>query len=340
MKLKPIHEQVVVIVGATSGIGLETARQFANKGAKLILSGRSSLELDSTVAQVNAEGAQAVGVVADVTQWEDIRTIALRAVEVFGRIDTWVHLPGVSVYAPFLETSPEEFKRVIEVNLIGTAYGAMAAMPFIRREGRGVVILMSSIEARVSMPYHSAYAGSKHGIDGFIKSLRIELAKDKIPICITNLMPASINTPFFDKSRTKLGVKPKPIPPVYEPREVAAAILYAAQHPVRDVVVGGAGYTFETMARVAPRLLERILLVIGFQGQKSNQEKGQGAPSNLFEHVSGFHTTHGNYPGRRSLSTWIETHPAAGFLAAGALITGISAVFAFRSHSVHRRLDP
>src|SRR5512146_2812920 len=160
MRLKPIDEQVVVIVGATSGIGLETALRFARKGAKLVLSGRSSLELDSTLARVAAEGAQAVVVTGDVSHWEDVRTIALRAIETFGRIDTWVHLPGVSIYAPFLDTSPDEFKRVIDVNLIGTAYGTMAALPFIRREGTGALILMSSIEAQVSMPYHSAYAGS------------------------------------------------------------------------------------------------------------------------------------------------------------------------------------
>src|SRR5512147_625325 len=118
MKLKPIDEQVVVIIGATSGIGLETALQFAKRGARLVLSGRSSLELDSTVARVMADGGQAVGIPADVSNWEDIRTVALRAIETFGRIDTWVHVPGVSVYAPFLDTSPEEFKRVIEVNLV------------------------------------------------------------------------------------------------------------------------------------------------------------------------------------------------------------------------------
>ena len=337
MKLKPIDEQVVVIFGATSGIGLETALQFAKRGARLVLSGRSSLELDSTVARVMADGGQAVAVPADVSNWEDVRAVALHAIEVFGRIDTWVHVPGVSVYAPFLNTSPEEFKRVIEVNLIGAGYGAMAALPFIRREGKGALIVVSSIEARVSMPYHSAYAASKHGIEGLLKTIRYEVNKENLAISITNVMPAGINTPFFAKSRTKLGVKPKPVPPIYNPRSVADAVLYAAEHPVRDIIVGGAGVFYATLQRVSPRLMDRLIMATSFKGQETNEVKSPEAPSNLFEHIGGFHKTEGEFPGRRSITTWVETHPAASAIAAGALIASASAVFAFLSTNPKRK---
>ena len=229
VRLKPVEEQVVVVMGASSGIGRETALRFARRGAKVVASARSEEGLYSLVDQIEGEGGEALYMVADVAEFDRVKAVADRAAETYGRLDTWVHLPGVSIFALFEEIEPEEFKRVIEVDLMGQVYGAMAALPHLRREGRGALIHISSILARRSVPLQSPYCAAKHGIDGLLESLRVELRHEGCTIGVTNVMPASINTPFFDKSRTKLGVKPKAVPPFYEPGVVADTILYAAE---------------------------------------------------------------------------------------------------------------
>ena len=313
MNLKPIHEQVVVVVGATSGIGRETALQFGERGAKVVVAGRSSSALSELVQQIQSRGGEASLQVADVSQYEQMQALAERARELYGRIDTWVHVAAVSLYAPFQETSPEEFRRVIEVNLIGQAYGAMAALPHLKREGGGALIHIGSVESKRSFPLHSAYSASKHGMIGFIDALRVELMHDRIPISVTTILPAGINTPFFDKSLTRLGVKPRPSPPVYEPELVANAILYAAEHPVRDIYVGGAGKSMEWLHIVSPNLADRLLSRFGYRPQLTNVPKTDRAPHNLYEHVEGYDQAQGSFSKEaRSISifTGLETHPA------------------------------
>src|SRR5215204_4116118 len=240
MQLKPVEEQVVVVMGASSGIGRDTALRFANRGAKVVLSARGEKGLNSLVEEIRHDGGQAVAVPADVAEFARVKEVADRAVEKYGRLDTWVHLAAVGLYATFEQTTPEEFQQVVDVNLMGQVYGAMAALPHIKREGRGALIHISSLEAKRSFPYHSAYAAAKHGIDGFLEALRVELKHEGWPISVTQVMPGTINTPFFDKGRTKLGVKPVGIPPIYEPETVSNIILYAAENRARDLVSGGA----------------------------------------------------------------------------------------------------
>jgi NAD(P)-dependent dehydrogenase (short-subunit alcohol dehydrogenase family)/hemerythrin superfamily protein len=208
MQLKPIHQQVVAILGGSSGIGRETALEFAQKGAKLIVSARNEAGLKTLVEEITRLGGTADYIVADVSVFDQVKAVADKAVQLYGRLDTWVHAAAVNLYTTFEQTTPEEFQRVVEVNLMGQVYGAMAALPHLKREGRGALIHVSSVEARRAFPYHSAYAASKHGIDGFLESLRVELLHEHIPISVTNVMPASINTPLFNKSRSKIGVKP------------------------------------------------------------------------------------------------------------------------------------
>jgi NAD(P)-dependent dehydrogenase (short-subunit alcohol dehydrogenase family) len=155
MRLKPIDQQVAVIVGASSGIGRETARRFAKRGAKLVVSARSRPGLASLVAEIQGEGREVTAIPADVVEFAQVNAIAGRAIEAYGRLDTWVHLAAVSVYAAFEQTTPEEFRRVIDVNLLGQVYGAMAALPHLRREGRGALIHVSSVEARRALPLQS-----------------------------------------------------------------------------------------------------------------------------------------------------------------------------------------
>ncbi|HSL30981.1 MAG TPA: SDR family oxidoreductase [Anaerolineales bacterium] len=294
MKLKPIHEQVVVVVGANSGIGRETALQFAEGGAKVVVAGRSLPSLNELVEKIESKGGEAAAHEADVSDFTQMQALAERAVELYGRIDTWVHAAAVSVYAPFQETKPEEFRQLIEVNLIGQAFGAMAALPHLKRSG-GALIHIGSLESKRALPLHSAYSASKHGMIGFIDALRVELMHDRTPVSVTTILPAGINTPFFDKSLTRLGVKPRPSPPIYEPEVVARAILHAAEHPVRELYVGGAGKSLEWLHLLSPSLADRAFSRIGYRPQLTSTPKTDQARHNLYEHLEGYDRAQGTF---------------------------------------------
>jgi NAD(P)-dependent dehydrogenase (short-subunit alcohol dehydrogenase family) len=314
MELKPIQDQVVVIVGATSGIGMNTAIEFGKRGARVVLAGRSEADLRNVLTRIRENGGDGITVTADVSNWEQVKGIADQALGTYYRIDTWVNLAAVSIWGAFSTITPEEFKRIIDVNFMGQVYGAMAALPIIRQQNKGSIIFVSSVEARVPLPLHSAYAASKHAIDGFVRSLRMELDHAMIPINITSIMPSSINTPFFAKAKTNLGVKPRPFPPVYESGPVSSAILYAAEHPVREIVVGGAGFLMQIIERISPRLTDAFLQRTGFDFQETSEIKPSDAPSSLFEHLPGFNQVQGEFDREArsfSLETWLATHPAA-----------------------------
>lgn len=311
MQLKPIDQQVVVVFGASSGIGRVTAKQFAERGAKVVVAARNEAGLASLVNEIQAMGGTAVAQVADAGDFAQVQAVADRAVREFGRLDTWAHLASVTVYATFEQTTPEEFKQIIETNLVGQAYGAMAALPHLRREGGGALIHVSSVEAHVAFPYHSAYAASKHGIPGFLDALRLELKKEGVPISVTNIMPATINTPFFSKARTKLGVKPNAPPPVYPPSTVADQILYAAAHPQRDMIAGGSGKLYIQTQKISPRVMDALLLAVGFRLQRTEEPKGADAPNNLFEPVDDNRVDgdYGSIAFRHSAYNWLGRHP-------------------------------
>ncbi len=335
MKLKPIKDQVVVVMGATSGIGKETALRFAQKGARVVVSGRSQEALDALVEQIRSSGGEATGIAAEVSEYGQVKNVADRAVQIYGHLDTWAHLAAVDMWSAFEDTAPEEFKRIIDVNLTGQAYGAMAALPHLKSEGRGALIHVSSLESKRAVPYQSAYSASKRGMVGFLDALRMELVNEHISISVTNIIPASVNTPLFDKAMTKLGVKPEPIPPVYEPELVAEAILYAAHRPVRELYVGGAAQSVTIMQRISPRLGDAALRRLG-QIQYSDIEKSSFAPHNLYKHLDGYDTIQGDYTVEaksRSLGTWMQTHPLARWAAMAAFTAGmvILPAVAFRS---------
>lgn len=282
IQLKPINQQVVAVVGASSGIGRETALRFANRGAKVIVSARSESGLLSLVQEIQNLGGEATAIVADVSDFEQVKAIADKAAAVYGRLDTWVHVAATGILARFDQLTPEEFKRVIDVNLNGQAYGAMAALPHLKQEGRGALIHVSSMEGRRALPLQSAYSSSKHGVEGFLEALRVELKHEGWPISVTSVKPAVINTPYYNNVRTKLGVKPTGIPPYYQPSLVADAILYVAEHPTRDFIVGDVGRMLDLMQRISPELVDSLLLLVGFWGQRTNEPKSEDAPDNLY----------------------------------------------------------
>ena len=324
--LKPLKEQVVVVFGASSGIGRQTALDFGKAGAKVVVAARDRDALDSLVQEIESSGGQALAVVADASYYAQIENVAVQAVEVFGRLDTWAHTASAALYAKFADTSPDEFKRVIDVTLTGAAWGAMVALPRLQIS-QGALIQVSSVEALVAIPYQAAYGAAKHGMKCYLDCLRIELDRDNVPVSVTNIMPSGINTPFFNNARTKLGVKPVATPPLYQPRVVSKAILAAAVKPIPEIIVGGAGWMFALTKRFAPHIADWFQKVTA-DVQKTSEAKSEDAPTNLFNPDTKDARIEGDFSSSArgtSLVTWLETHPSIRTLLAysvlGLLIT-------------------
>jgi NAD(P)-dependent dehydrogenase (short-subunit alcohol dehydrogenase family) len=289
-----------------------------------VVASRDEPGLAGLVDEITAHGGDAVSVVCDVTDYAQVARVAEEAVRAFGRIDSWVNNAAVSVYARFEDTSPEEFRRVFDVNVMGQVHGAKAALPHLRREGRGALIAISSVESVVSMPLHIAYSASKHAVEGFIDGLRRELQGEGVPVSVTSVKPATINTPLFDNSLSRLGVKPRGAPPVYEPEVVAECVLYAAEHPVRDLWAGGAGRALALTQWTAPRLVDAALSRLGPRVQRTEEPEPAGATGNLYSPRAD-RRTRGDFTDEArgfSLYTWLETHPWAALLAAGGVAGG------------------
>lgn len=307
MQLKSISEQVVAIVGASSGIGRQTALQFAHKGASVVVSARNEPGLNSLVAEIQATGGEAKAISGDVADFERVQAIADYTVEQYGRIDTWVHCAATGILAPFEEITPEEFKRVIDVTLMGQVYGAMAALPYLKQAGRGAMIHVSSMEGRRALPLQSPYSTAKHGLEGFLESLRVELQHEKIPISVTSIKPAVINTPFYNHVLTKLGVKPTGLPPYYSPKLVAEAILHTAEHPTRDFIVGDVGRILDLVQKLSPELMDTLLVAVGFTGQRTSEPKSADGQNNLYAPMDGYTQVEGDFNNLTipSISDWI-----------------------------------
>jgi NAD(P)-dependent dehydrogenase (short-subunit alcohol dehydrogenase family) len=324
--LKPIDEQVIVIVGCSSGIGRQVARRFAERGAKLVVSTRDEAALADVLDDVSARGAaDAIAVTADVADPAQLQEVARRAVEAFGRIDTWYQGAAASLYATFEDTTPDEFRRVIEVNLLGQAYGAMAALPHLRASGGGALIEVSSVEAEVPIPYQSAYAASKHGMAGFLRALRMELKAEEAPIAVTQILPAGIDTPLFVNARTRIGVEPRPTAPVYDPDVVADLVLHAAEHPSDDLYAGGAGFVFSFLRRVFPGTTEAVIARVGMSLQRTEKAKGADAPDNLDAPMAATDEVRGGYGGRR-WSVFGEVQRMPGAVKVGAVVAAVAGI--------------
>ena len=310
MRLKKIADQVVVVVGASSGIGRETALRLGERGASVVVAARSDSGLTSLVAEIIAHGGQATPVVCDVADVEQVQQVATVAEATYGRIDTWVNAAATSVFAGFEDTTPEEFRRVMEVNYLGQVHGALAALPALRRAGGGALIAISSVEALVSLPMHSAYSASKHAVEGAMDALRRELMSENAPISVTSIKPGTINTPFFANARNKMDVAPKGPPPWYQPKVVADCILYAAEHPVRDLYAGGGGRQMAFSQTLMPRQVDAVLRRVGIPATRTRRPQPEGSPGNLYASRDD-DRVQGEFSGRArgfSLYTWARLH--------------------------------
>jgi short-subunit dehydrogenase len=266
MRLQRLSEQVIVITGASSGIGLATARMAAREGAKLVLTARDDVTLRQEVDRIQQAGGQATYLAGDVADPEVLQGVARLAVQSFGRIDTWVNNAGVGVYGLAEQVSLADMRRLFDVTFWGVVHGSLAAIPRLRESG-GVLINLGSIESDIAVPYHSAYTAAKHAVKGYTDTLRLELEKAGAPIAVTLIKPAAIDTPFFDNAKNYLAETPQPPPPAYAPEVVARTILHCAQRPVREIVVGGSGRAFIGLTRRLPRTSDRLFEATMFSAQ-------------------------------------------------------------------------
>jgi short-subunit dehydrogenase len=319
--LKPLEIQVIVITGATSGIGLVTARMASKRGAKLVLAARSESALQELVEEIKQADREATYVVADVGNPEDVSKIALTAKERFGGFDTWVNNAGISIYGKFTEVPLEDQRRLFETNYWGVVYGSLTAVQQLRQRG-GALINVGSVLSDRAIPLQGAYCASKHAVKGFTDALRMELEHEGAPISVTLIKPSAIDTPYTDHAKNYLPVEPQNPPPVYAPETVAEAILYCAEHAERDVFIGGGGKSLSVLGNYAPRTTDKVMEWTMFDLQQSDQP-ARARELHSLDKPSGPSGERGHYPGHvaeSSLYTKSSLHPmiTGGLLLAGA----------------------
>jgi short-subunit dehydrogenase len=275
-RLKKLNEQAMVITGATSGIGLTTARMAAEQGAKLVLAARNADALGLLASELRRQGTQVAIVAADVGQPADVARIAQAAMERFGRIDSWVNNAGVTIYGRLEDIAAVDHQRLFQTNFWGVVHGSLEAVKHMKTRGGGALINIGSQLSDVPMPLQGMYTASKHAIKGFTEVLRMELEKEKAPISVTLIKPASVDSMFLVHAKNYMDKEPALPPPVYAPELVAKAILYAAQHPKRDVFVGGAAKLAASGHNYFPRVTDSVMRAAMFRLQQSKVPRPEG----------------------------------------------------------------
>lgn len=322
--------QVVVVTGASAGLGRAIARAFGARGDKVALLARGIAGLDAAAKEVEAAGGQAMVVPTDVSEWGQVDAAAERVERDFGPIDVWVNDAMTSVFAPFSQVEPQEFERVTAVNYLGFVYGTMAALHRMQPRNRGTIVQVGSALAFRSIPLQSAYCGSKHAILGFTESLRSELLHDHSGVHVTMVQMPAMNTPQFSWVRTKMPNHPQPVAPIYQPEVAARGVLFAADHPGRHNYYVGISTSLTVLGnKLAPGLLDRYLAATGYRSQQmANRPVAADRPDNLYEPVPGPHDTHGIFDDRavsHSPQLVVTTHKAR-FALGAALVIGAAAV--------------
>jgi len=254
-KLKPLDQQVIVITGASSGIGLATALAAARQGACVVLAARSVDVLDEVAAHIAAEGGQAAAMAVDVSDREQVDALARRAIDAFGRIDTWVNNAGVSIYGRLDTVDEAHSRRLFDINFWGVVNGSLAALPHLRANG-GALINLGSEASEAALPLQAMYSASKHAVKGFTDGLRMELEVDEAPVSVTLIQPTAVDTPYPEHAANYLDQEPKLPTPMIEVEKVASAILDAATSPTRTTKVGAMSVINTTMAKLMPSLAD------------------------------------------------------------------------------------
>jgi NAD(P)-dependent dehydrogenase (short-subunit alcohol dehydrogenase family) len=298
MAKKPLGEQVVVVTGASTGLGRAIARLVAASGGRIVLAARGD-GLDAAVAEL---GPAAVGVQADVSSFDDCHRIVEAGLDAFGRIDTFCANAMVTVYQEARRLRPEELRRVIDVNFLGAVNCYWAALPHLV-ESRGTFSHVSSALAYRGIPLQAAYCSSKAAGRAFFESARVEHRKHGIPVDITLCLPGAINTPQFDMARQYVGKQPQPVPPIYEPEPFAEAVVHTFVHPVRELPIGWGAQKLLWGQKLAPRVGDLVLLRNGWTGQHTGEDKPVGSPDNLFEPLPGDRGARGRFTARARPST-------------------------------------
>jgi NAD(P)-dependent dehydrogenase (short-subunit alcohol dehydrogenase family) len=303
---KPIAEQVIVVAGASSGIGRAVARSAGALGARVVVSARNAEALDNAVREIEAAGGEGLAVVGDATSEVDAESLCARTVERFGRIDTFVATVMVTVYAEVEQLEPEELRRVLDVNFLGRAHAYRAALPHLKAS-RGTFVDVNSGLSYRGIPLQAAYCASKAAARAYFESARVELEKQRAGVDLCLVLPGGINTPQFDRGRQKLGLQPRPVPPIYQPELVADAVLRCCERPQRELPVTWAAQKLLWGQKLSPRAGDLVLLRNGWKGQTTGEPKPVDAPDNLWETIPGDPGSRGRFDGvARTGSAWTE----------------------------------
>jgi len=319
----PIQDQVVLVAGASSGIGRAVARAAAARGARVVVSSRSAGALDAALEEIGHAGADGIAVPADITSDADVDRLVAQALERFGRIDTVVATAFVSVYAEVDRLELPELERIVDVNFIGRVRLFKAALPALRRS-RGTFVDVNSALAYRGVPLQAAYCATKAANRAFWEGARVELDHEGADVAISVVLPGAVNTPHFDRVRQKTGLQPQPVPPIYQPEVVAEAVLHCCERPERELPVTWGAQQALWGAKAAPRLLDRWFRRTGWDSQTTGEPKPVAAPDNLGDTLPGDPGAHGRFDDvARTSSAWTAARLARGRLAAaGAVFVG------------------
>jgi short-subunit dehydrogenase len=297
--------EVVVITGASAGIGRATARRFARDGARIGLLARGMEGLDGARRDVEALGGEALPIPTDVSSPEQIEAAASEVEERFGPIDIWINNAMTSVFSPVQEMQPEEYRRVTEVTYLGSVYGTLSALKRMFPRDHGTIVQVGSALAFRGIPLQSSYCGAKHAIQGFIESLRTELIHDHSKVWVTMVHLPATNTPQFNWVKTRLPRKPQPYPPVFQPEVPAEAIYYAAHHRRREMFVGWPTLKTVIGNRLIPGYVDRVLANTGYEGQQYDGLVEPGRQDNLWKPVPIDFGVHGDFDEGAKSSSWL-----------------------------------
>ncbi|QDG53056.1 SDR family oxidoreductase [Persicimonas caeni] len=326
---KPLDEQVIVVTGASSGIGMTIAEMAAERGARVVLSARAEPKLRTITDRITERGLEATYVRANVTKPDQLELLAHTAIERYGGIDTWINNAGVTIFGRLEDTALDDAHQLFETNYWGVVNGSQAALPFLRRQGGGTLINIGSTLSDRSLALQGHYSASKHAVKAYTDALRMELEKNEDPIAVCLIKPASINTNYVKHAKNNMDVEPTLPPPVYAPEVVARAVLQCAEHPRRDVVVGGGARALSLMGKLAPGLGDRVMEATMFAGQKTDQPTNGGSLGTLYAPNNNEAPTRSGDIDEsvpvfeHSLYTALSMHPVA--TAAAGLLLGVGA---------------